>query len=116
MKWTRGFMRLWGVLAACWIMAWLLTGGTQLLEQRFKGEAPINPVSGWRECPPNIEPKNKITPINPNDCSDSRNYEPDWGHRVTTIANIFVPPALILLLGFAVAWIARGFRRSAPPE
>ena len=40
----------------------------------------------------------------------------DWPSRIRAAEWILLPPALLLLLGFAMAWIARGFRSSAPPE
>jgi hypothetical protein len=39
-----------------------------------------------------------------------------YDERIGIAVWILLPPALLLLLGFAVAWIARGFRSSAPPK
>ena len=43
-------------------------------------------------------------------------YKSAQDYWIATGERILLPPVLLLLLGFAVAWIARGFRRSAPPE
>ena len=41
---------------------------------------------------------------------------PDWPARFFFASLVVLPPALLLLLGLAVAWIARGFRSTSPPE
>ena len=117
MNWTRGFLRLWAALAVCWVTGASINIGHDLVGMRFVGEVSRDPVLGLKRCwetHPTLE--KKITPLNPKDCNDSRNYEPDWPFRIETAAQIVGPPALLLLIGFVVAWIARGFRSSAPPE
>ena len=104
------------MLAVCWVTGASINVGHDLVGMSFVGEASRD-VLGLEKCGekhPTLE--NKTTPLNLKDCNDSRNYEPDWPFRIATAAQIVGPPTLLLLLGFAVAWIARGFRRSAPPE
>ena len=84
MNWSRGLLRLWGVLAACWIIAGLFLAIVITLKGQFNFLEHLFKMSGI-----------------------------DWAYFVFLI---FIPPLLLLFLGFAVAWIARGFRNSGPPE
>ena len=53
----------------------------------------------------------KSTEINPYDKTDFRNWEPDWPKRLMIIFEYALAgPLVLLLLGVAAAWIARGFR------
>ena len=41
-------------------------------------------------------------------CSD------EWSGRIDAIVTMFLPPASLMLLGLASAWVLRGFRTSKP--
>ena len=43
-------------------------------------------------------------------------YQNAQDYWIATGERILLPPVLLLLLGFAMAWIALGFRSSAAPE
>jgi hypothetical protein len=42
-------------------------------------------------------------------------FQPDWPSRIEAAQSIIIPPSFLILFGFAMAWIARGFRTSGPP-
>ena len=91
MNYTRGFLRLWAVLGVCWIVAMTLILKDDLWL--------LKPDGDW------IDVRTKALVMVPN-----------WSARIKAAVWTLLPPAMLLLLGFVMAWIARGFRSSAPPE
>ena len=95
MNWTSGFLRLWAALAVCWVgSVGYLTGGKLGLSK-----------NGFFDPDKYLE-----------GASSPYSLLPDWKSFVGFSELVLLPPVLVLLLGFMVAWIARGFRRTAPPE
>ena len=110
MNWTRGFLRLWAVLAIGWVCA-----------VTYQSMGKLFATYRHRECPNdrNGTPDILCVLAGPNDPSfDSLPVTiwPDWDKRISAAKLILLSPALLLLLGFAVAWIAWGFCSNAPPE
>jgi hypothetical protein len=87
MNWTSGFLRLWAALAACWVCL-----QTLFMWDRITAKWIWDPIVS----------------------ADGSIHASTTPFKIA--AWIMLPPLLLLLLGFAVAWIARGFRSSAPPE
>ena len=60
--------------------------------------------------------KNNTGIINPYDKTDFRNWKPDWPKRLKVMFEYAIAgPLMLLLIGLALAWIARGFRSDRKP-
>lgn len=116
MNWTRGLLRVWAVLAVCWVapLTWIKWND-------LSGNAIYDPWAGVR-----VEPKNQLPYLPPgatvgNPSSQPSNFDPikfelfkaEQARREKQIAAaqlILFPPALLILLGLAVGWVINGFK------
>jgi len=131
-NYAKGMFRLWMVVAGCWMaiavsihydgemQAYKFVGSDyDVLAKQFGGVS-ISPqdsaasASDETYCdygPRSCKAVNKLIEINPFDKTDFRNWEPDWPKRLMIIFEYALAgPLVLLLLGVAAAWIARGFR------
>ena len=89
MNWTRGLLRVWAVLAVCWIgVVGYLTGGKLGLSNKGFFD-PVKYLEG---------------------ASGPYSFWPDWNSFVAFGETALLPPFGLLLLGFMVVWAMRGFR------
>ena len=88
MNWTRGLLRVWAVLALCWV------GSTTLVMQDliFPPSCSAHEACDFR--PPSLGPEPSLQE-----------------KRIEAAKLISVPPLGLLVLGFLVVWAVRGFRR-----
>lgn len=119
-RWGRGFFRAWILSAVLWI-----AGAVLWIETRPPPPFDPNaPSFEWFEGLPNPNPRTR------SDCEEDAKKEPRFSFEdcvqtvraenwqdAEKIAWIFVPPVLVLILGGAIGWIARGFKPPpAPPQ
>jgi hypothetical protein len=114
----KGLLRLWVVLAVCWVATAGYLKFDDLVGRGLAIKEPSSNTSEYRRMPLD-ELRQRFPQYN--DLSDDKLTEAvhkkfDGPRRVAAAELILLPPALLLLFGFAVAWIARGFRSSATPE
>jgi hypothetical protein len=133
MNFSRGLFRLWLVLAACYVPIAVYVNHSNFSSIEWaSGPQPGDFVlPSDRHLPP--APKSSFKPseckhtslrqlVDKNtkldffDCLDRRNWAPNWEQRIWAVSAVAIPPILLLLLGFAILWVARGFRRSDPPQ
>jgi len=90
---TRGLLRIWAALAVCWV------GGTAMAMRNsiLPPSCSANEACDFRL--PSLGPELSL-----------------YDKRIEAAKLILLPPVGLLLVGFAVAWIARGFRSSTSPE
>jgi hypothetical protein len=125
----KGLFRLWVVVTLCWsfTVAWSQYDNlTSVRDLRLSGTPPpCKPVAGpngeaiiWNECKPWERDWSKTEFVSPPKdlfvLDDGSGWflhdQPDWNRRVTAAALILLPPALLLMLGLAGAWVLKGFR------
>ena len=106
MNWTRGFLRLWVVLAVCWV---IVTG----VSYRSELVATMLPISKQQK----LETTKGGIKYGDDDGipfipagAPCPQCIPDWPTRLEAISIITGPPAALLLLAFAFFWIIRGFK------
>ena len=112
MNWARGFLRLWAVLAMCWavIAAYIF---------RYELVAMIPTSVSLKDLVKMYEEPNSVEGLEIRKFIDAQSAA-DWPVRIEAIGWMLLPPPILLTLvyviGLVMAWIARGFRSSAPPE
>ena len=95
MNWRRGFMRLWMLVTALWVV--FVAVGSGCVVWRFgrfehAGLLTEDELFGWQSWP--IWDVCNVTPMTP------------WQYTALALA----PPLIMLAIGLGVTWIAKGFR------
>jgi hypothetical protein len=98
MNWKRGLFRLWLVLSLCWIapmvaLVWGDLGSHEITPDYTKWSAET------------------LAKAERGETLSVSDYPPDWPGRLATGGIIIGPPIAALLLGSALLWAGRGFRR-----
>ena len=125
MNWNRGFLRLWAVLAVCWVTLFTFERGHDLLAQDISRIVTVSFGDGTNRLLENFSstgtaedalarakakfPDQEIKHLNR---SPTIVAVPDWPTRIDTAVWILLPPSMLLLLGLAGMWVMRGFRPS----
>ncbi len=118
MTWSRGFFRLWVAIACLWIGSVTVTGfiewkersSSDLAYDKFsKPTASVPPPPGYVL----DDPKDWVTPPSDvvwtaKDHLMAREWRSELVQRYIYIG--FLPPFVLLAIGFVIRWIARGFR------
>jgi hypothetical protein len=100
MNLTRGFLRLWAVVSLIWIIGF---GFNVFLDWR-QSRRPAEPAlcQNFEEGEANIARCKK---------NQTQLIADIWSRREWQVALLVSPPLGALIFIYAVAWIARGFRR-----
>lgn len=112
MNWTRGLLRVWAVLAVCWVAT---AGYLKFDDLIGRGLAIKEPGSNTSEYHHMLLDELRQRLPQYNDLSDDKLTEAvhkkfDGPRRVAAAELILLPPALLLLLGLAGGWVINGFK------
>lgn len=101
MKWNRGFLRIWGVIALLWIgyTIWRFFEGCAY----FEDSSLFQPVCNTGQFSDGIPVAGMPVEF---DVSD-------WGRWA---GSALIPPAVLLGIGVAIVWAFRGFSNPPPSD
>jgi hypothetical protein len=138
MNWTRGCFRLWIVISALWVSGgtWLLWDELKQIDGSPPpgfSDTPLPPPTGFTlgtgPPPPagftmgEPMPRGSVDPAtgldlsglrplhsvsNPAEIAERRKHRRDAGIHAALF--VFIPPTILLVIGYALAWVAKGFR------
>ena len=113
MNWKRGLLRLWAVVAVLWVgVAFYSNDTVQRVRDAYA-------VDDWTPVGPSA-----AAPVAPRDLLAARPWENDpivsaaaplkpsiWPPLFDFAKLAFIPPLLLLALGYIGLWVGRGFRQ-----
>ena len=106
MNWKRGLLRLWAVAAVLWVgVAFYSNDTVQRARDVHEKVVQLNPDA-------EICTKLQTSSFTPDACSAAASLKPSIWLPLFDFAKLaFIPPLLLLALGYIGLWVGRGFRR-----
>ena len=114
MNWKRGLLRLWAVVAVLWVGVAFYSNDTV---QRVRDAYAVDFAPSW---------EGHNMPLTPEETKELAALEAEFGFSPSAAAPLkpsiwppifdfaklaFIPPLLLLALGYIGLWVGRGFRR-----
>jgi hypothetical protein len=104
MKWRRGLLRAWALIAVFWA-AGVVAFGYSAYRPRMLPEAPLPEICRNPGPNPNTVPFECARPTKSETAEEA---SAPWGQY---LARAIIPPFVLLSLGVAINWVASGFPR-----
>jgi hypothetical protein len=98
MNWRRGLLRLWLVLSLCWTVPAVVLEWDDLTSHVVTKD-----LAKWSD--------EALLKAHRGETLSVSDYRADWPRRLAAGSMIIGPPIAALLLGYALLWAGRGFRR-----